>query len=224
MRMYIHTCTHICLHIHTYTHIYVYMPNNDIFLIAMGWLQLEGSSKLQVSCAKEPYNRDDILQKRPIILRSLLIVATPYLQQQSHGICICTYICMYIRISVYMYTCICPVARPSLYTYTYILVYKYIYIYKYLHIYILYIYMPNNGIPPLLYIISQQSRGIFQVYICTVIYLYVHMYICIQRDEYMNMYLYMYIHNEVYMYMHIYIYVCIHILYTTILLVYVYMY
>jgi len=28
--------------------------------------------------AKEPYNRDYILQKRPIILRSLLIVATPY--------------------------------------------------------------------------------------------------------------------------------------------------
>ena len=28
--------------------------------------------------AKEPYERDDILQKRPVILRSLLIVATPY--------------------------------------------------------------------------------------------------------------------------------------------------
>jgi len=27
---------------------------------------------------KEPYKRDDILQKRPIIVRSLLIVATPY--------------------------------------------------------------------------------------------------------------------------------------------------
>jgi len=27
---------------------------------------------------KEPYKRDYILQKRPIILRSLLIVATPY--------------------------------------------------------------------------------------------------------------------------------------------------
>ena len=44
----------------------------------MGWLRLVGSLKLQVSFAKEPYKRDDILQKRPIILRSLLIVATPY--------------------------------------------------------------------------------------------------------------------------------------------------
>jgi len=30
-----------------------------------------------VSFAKEPYNRDNILQKRGIILRRLLIVATP---------------------------------------------------------------------------------------------------------------------------------------------------
>ena len=44
----------------------------------MGWLPLVGSLKLQVSFAKEPYKRDDILQKRPIILWSLLIVATPY--------------------------------------------------------------------------------------------------------------------------------------------------
>ena len=34
--------------------------------------------KIQVSFAKEPYKRDDILQKRPIIFRSLLIAATPY--------------------------------------------------------------------------------------------------------------------------------------------------
>jgi len=33
----------------------------------MGWLRLVGSLKLQVSFAKEPYKRDDILQKRPII-------------------------------------------------------------------------------------------------------------------------------------------------------------
>jgi len=43
----------------------------------MGWLPLVGSLKLQVSFAKEPYKRDDILQKRPVILRSLIIEATP---------------------------------------------------------------------------------------------------------------------------------------------------
>ena len=44
----------------------------------MGWPRLVGSLKVKVSNAKEPYKRDDILQKRPIILRSLLIKATPY--------------------------------------------------------------------------------------------------------------------------------------------------
>ena len=32
---------------------------------------------IYVSFAKEPYKKDDVPQKRPIILRSLLIVATP---------------------------------------------------------------------------------------------------------------------------------------------------
>jgi len=43
----------------------------------MGWLPLVGSLKFKVSFAKEPYKRDDVLQKRPIILRSLLVAATP---------------------------------------------------------------------------------------------------------------------------------------------------
>ena len=43
----------------------------------MGWLRLVGSLKLHVSFAKETYKRDYILQKRPIILRSLQVVATP---------------------------------------------------------------------------------------------------------------------------------------------------
>ena len=43
----------------------------------MGCIRLVGSLTLQVSFAKKPYKRDYILQKRPVILRSLLIVATP---------------------------------------------------------------------------------------------------------------------------------------------------
>jgi len=43
----------------------------------IGWLRLVGCLNLQVSFAKEPYKRDCILQKTPIISRSLLIVATP---------------------------------------------------------------------------------------------------------------------------------------------------
>jgi len=44
----------------------------------MGWLQSVGSIKLQVSFAKEPYKRDDLLQKRPTNLSILLTKATPY--------------------------------------------------------------------------------------------------------------------------------------------------
>jgi len=38
----------------------------------------------QTRPTKEPYKRDDILQKRPIILRSLLIVATPYKVNEAY--------------------------------------------------------------------------------------------------------------------------------------------
>jgi len=35
----------------------------------MGWLRLVGSLKSKVSFAKEPDKRDEILKKRPLILR-----------------------------------------------------------------------------------------------------------------------------------------------------------
>jgi len=51
----------------------------DSWICNMGRLRLVGSLKWQVSLAEEPYKRNYILQKRPIFLRSLLIVATPYI-------------------------------------------------------------------------------------------------------------------------------------------------
>ena len=38
----------------------------------MGWLPLVSSLKLHVSFAKEPFKRDHILQKRPILLRRVI--------------------------------------------------------------------------------------------------------------------------------------------------------
>jgi len=46
--------------------------------IPMEWLRLVGSLKLQVSFAECRLFYMALLQKRPIILRSLVIVATPY--------------------------------------------------------------------------------------------------------------------------------------------------
>jgi len=50
----------------------------------MGWLWLVGSIQLYVPFAKEPYKRDYILQKRPIISSILLTVATPYHMRMPH--------------------------------------------------------------------------------------------------------------------------------------------
>ena len=50
----------------------------------MGWLRLVGSLKLWVSFAKEPYKRDNILQKKPMILRSVPVEATPYMTKQTY--------------------------------------------------------------------------------------------------------------------------------------------
>ena len=55
---------------------------------------------VQEICIKEPYKRDDILQKRPTILRSLLIVATPY---QIPNIYMYTRLTRLVSL-VYMYT------------------------------------------------------------------------------------------------------------------------
>ena len=52
-------------------------PSVWLLFCGMGWLRLVGSLKVKFFFAKEPCKRDDILQKRPISLRSLLIVATP---------------------------------------------------------------------------------------------------------------------------------------------------
>jgi len=70
--------------------------------ICMGWLWLVGSMKSQVSFAKEPHKRDNILQKRPLILSILLTVATPYVYPNpQRDLC-----CRQVDRGVYAYTCI----------------------------------------------------------------------------------------------------------------------
>ena len=44
----------------------------------MGWLRVVGSLELQVAFAEYGLFYRALLQKRPMILRSLIIVATPY--------------------------------------------------------------------------------------------------------------------------------------------------
>jgi len=75
----LHSHVHICIHSYSYNQRQVNVSKSQLpnyFVYGVGWLRLVGSLKSYVSFAKEPYKIDDILQKRPIILRSLLIVAT----------------------------------------------------------------------------------------------------------------------------------------------------
>ena len=101
---------------------------------AMGWLQLVGSSKLYVSFAKETYERDDILQKRPIILRSLLIVATPQIHRYT-SVLTSSYTLIYVyrllQICLHRYTSTCICTQIHIYwcvKHTYIYLYTFTYL------------------------------------------------------------------------------------------------
>jgi len=54
--------------------------------VRMGWLRLVGSLKSQVSFAEYSLFYRALLQKRPIILRSLLIIATPYAYRMQDSV------------------------------------------------------------------------------------------------------------------------------------------
>jgi len=84
---YTSVCTrkHTCLHLHTPLR-YVFIRTPLKTKICMGWLRLVGSLKLQASFAEYCLFYRALLQKRPIILRSLLIIDTPY----QRSLCACT--------------------------------------------------------------------------------------------------------------------------------------
>ena len=103
-----------------YTH--VYTVHTLLSIGSMWWLRLVGSLKLQVSFAEYRLFYRAILQKRPIILRSLLVAATPYVYTSpTQYMCIHVYI--YWVCDVPMYTSI-PLIPSNVYTqcamYTYL--------------------------------------------------------------------------------------------------------
>ena len=68
----------------------------------MGWLRLVGSLKLQVSFAEYRLFYRALLPKRPTILRSLLVEATPYMCMHM---CVCLCVCVCVRMD--MCACVC---------------------------------------------------------------------------------------------------------------------
>jgi len=91
----------MCMYMYAYTHVKSRrrMTPCDSLVSAMGWVRLVGSLKSEVSFAEYRLFYWALLRKRPIILRSLLISATPYLAPCEGLI----YICIYVYVNVYVY-------------------------------------------------------------------------------------------------------------------------
>ena len=103
-----HTIICMCIHMHAHPYIFkcIRMYTYEyisICSIHMGWLRVVGSLKLQVSFAEYSLFYRALLQKRPVVLRSLLIVATPYLYI-SYAFTHITHIHKYYtRLDIYLY-------------------------------------------------------------------------------------------------------------------------
>ena len=105
--IYIYKYRYISIQINIYVHIYIssrmsYTPgvkvyHRQILKPHIHYLRLVGSLKSQVSFAKKPCKRDYILQKRPTILRSLLIIATQQTEFDA------LYLLLTILLSAYTY-------------------------------------------------------------------------------------------------------------------------
>jgi len=74
----------------------------------MGWLRLVGSLKLQVSFAEYRLFYRALLQKRPVIWRSLLIEATPY----GELIYIIWLVLRHVDCILIVCVCVCTVYTP----------------------------------------------------------------------------------------------------------------
>ena len=68
VRVYVCLCVPYCVFLLCLLMYFVWLFSGLFGLkIHIGWLRLVGSMKLKVSSANEPYKRDYILQKRPVI-------------------------------------------------------------------------------------------------------------------------------------------------------------
>jgi len=108
----VNTHVHISKKIIYTLSIHEYIESSSLHSVyTMGWLRLVGSLQLQVSFANETYKRDDILQQRPTILRSLLIVATP--EPWLAATCACVVVCYGVLQCVAVYCAVLQCAAVA---------------------------------------------------------------------------------------------------------------
>ena len=103
-------CTYIPTHFFPHTHI------PSLSHSTMGWLRLVGSLKSLVFFAEYHLFYRALLQKRRIIFRSLLIVATPYTYilthiqwnaQDTKVVCITVFVCLFVCVCMGVCVCAC---------------------------------------------------------------------------------------------------------------------
>jgi len=97
MHVYIYACIHVykyaCIHVFMHACMYNNM-SRKCANVYMGWLRLVGSLQIQVSFAEYNLFNRALLQRRPIILRSLLIVATPHVCVHAARMHTCMHVCL----------------------------------------------------------------------------------------------------------------------------------
>ena len=110
---FIYVCVSLCVCVHSwqiwntqerYLWIYILCDTN-MRLYPYGVAMISRLLKTIGLFSNEPYKRDCILQKRPIILRSLLIVATPWYVYIS----VCVYVCVCVCVCTQMTRRICSI-------------------------------------------------------------------------------------------------------------------
>ena len=168
----------------------------------MGCRRLVGSSKLQVSFAKEPCKREDTLQKRPIILSSLPIVASPYLELpfQPPFSRERLYHLIYLPAASPVCAHICTSHEYHLHK-SRTLSSKY---------HLLYL---RGASPSCAYICISQHFYYLNittcVCVCICLFVYIYIYIYIYTHIYIYIYTHIYIYIYIYIYRYIYIYIYI---------------
>jgi len=135
----------------------------------MGWLRLVGSFKLKVSFAECSLFYTALLQKSPIILRCLLIVATPY--QAACWRIIASSGCLRRQLTQPPSPTHCPSRPHSQYD---------IHMYTYIHICLTYIhdYIHTNNprSASQSYVNIHTHSYISRIYICVCMYIYIYMH------------------------------------------------
>jgi len=154
IHMYEHT--HMRIYVGKYINIYTYTciyPDTGIYTdtCILGVAMTSRLLKITGLFCKTAYKRDYILQKRPVILRSLLVVATPYHTWFIH-LCDVTHSC--VCRDVFM----CAMEHPHVWTHMNICIYMCIYIHT--------------------HICTCIHTSTFVVYTIHVL-VYMHMYICV---------------------------------------------